>query len=188
MLIEIDDTLEEVLKNVRHEIRRATLDKKHPFRFVVLGTQSHLIAMRYVVLRKVDEQFNLLLYTDYRSRKVNELIEVPKAQLLFYHPQKKIQVVVTCEATVHRGDEIAKTHWQNVQGDGKKAYCSLKAPGEPVAAPEDAFDWDEDFTSGYFTVLSMKPTQIEVLQLRGLEHLRAIFEEQTDWKGQWVVP
>ncbi|MEL6557067.1 MAG: pyridoxamine 5'-phosphate oxidase family protein [Bacteroidota bacterium] len=188
MLIDIQDSLRDVLQNVRKEIRRAAVDRKHPFRFVVLGTVQSSVAMRYVVLRKVDEDFNLLIYTDHRSRKVKDVVQNPNVQLLFYHPQKRVQVIISCRVAIHHNDELAKKHWNHVQGEARKAYCSIDAPGERIDAPSDAYEWEAELSDKYFTVLSMKPNKIEVLQLNGLEHLRAIFENKSDWNGQWLVP
>lgn len=188
MLIESGNSLDDILTNVKKEIQRAAVDRRHPFRLVVLGTNRLGVAIRYVVLRKVDENFNLLIYTDHRSRKVKELIQDSSAQLLFYHPQKKVQVIVTCNADIHHGDELAKRHWNNVHGEARKAYCSIDAPGEKIDSPSEAYEWEAKLSDNHFTVLSMKPQKIEVLQLNGLEHLRVVFEEDSNWKGQWHVP
>ena len=188
MLIEKDYDLHQVLSVVQHEIHRAAMDRKHPFRYVALGTSNDTIAMRYVVLRKVEKDFKLVLYTDHRSGKVDQIRSNPKGQLLFYHPQKKVQVIVSGIITFHNTDGVAEKHWQYVQGEARKAYCSVQAPGTPIDRPEEAYKWDSQMNSAHFAVLHFEPTSIEVLQLRGLDPLRAIFEKTDKWKGTWVVP
>ncbi|MEM6830901.1 MAG: pyridoxamine 5'-phosphate oxidase family protein, partial [Bacteroidota bacterium] len=98
MLISPKDELTTVFETVKHEIHRATLDKKHPFRFVVLSTFGSSISSRYVVLRKVSENFHPIIYTDLRSQKVGDIRSHKSIQLLFYHPQKRVQVVISGEA------------------------------------------------------------------------------------------
>ncbi|MEM7110086.1 MAG: pyridoxamine 5'-phosphate oxidase family protein [Bacteroidota bacterium] len=188
MLIEKDYDLNQVLLVVQHEIHRAAVDRKHPFRYVVLGTNNGTIAMRYIVLRKVTKDFKFILYSDYRSGKVEQLQHTPGCQLLFYHSLKRAQVIVSGVMTCHHTDGLAEKHWQYVQGEARKAYCSLQAPGTPIDRPEKAYAWDSQMTSENFAVLHFEPTRIEVLQLRGLEHLRAIFEKANGWEGTWIVP
>ncbi len=182
------DNLDDILTSVKQEIRRATVDHKHPFRYVILGTGADSISMRHVVLRKVDDQFNLMIYTDSRTQKVDQINQNQQCQLLFYHPRKKVQVKVSCVATICQNDEVTRKHWLNVLGENQKAYCSVKAPGDPINSPIEAFEWDDGFSSKYFTVLSLSPTQIEILQIRGAEHLRVIFKQIKEWSGQWLVP
>lgn len=188
MLIEKDYNLTTVFTTVKHEIRRATLDKRHPFRYVVLGTEAAPVAMRYVVLRKVDDSLNLTLYTDHRSGKIHQLNAEPRAQLLFYHPGKKVQVMINGTAILHHQDSLALQHWQNVQGDARKAYASTLAPGTSIKQPKDAYMWNSPMTAEHFTVIQFEPTRVEVLQLNGLEHLRAFFSKESSWNGTWVVP
>ncbi|MEM9389680.1 MAG: pyridoxamine 5'-phosphate oxidase family protein [Bacteroidota bacterium] len=188
MLIHINDNLTQVILSIQHEIHRAAVDRKHPFRYVVLGTQDGTIAMRYIVLRKVEEDFTFVLYTDHCSGKVGQIRNNPGCQLLFYHPQKKAQVIISGTMTVHHTDSVAEKHWQYVQGEARKAYCSIQAPGTPINRPEEAYEWDSPMTFDHFAVLHFEPTRIAVLQLSGLEHLRAIFEKIDNWKGTWVVP
>jgi len=188
MLIEEGYNLEKVLSTVKHEIARAAKDKRHPFRYAVLGTPGEALAMRYVVLRQVKENFDLVIYTDSRTRKVKQIERQPEVQVLLYHPSKKAQVIVTGKAQIHNQNETSKLHWQNVQGEGQKAYTSLRTPGVSIEDPSLAYEWNKNPGSENFAVIEVEPTTIEVLQLRGLEHLRAVFEKEHGWNGAWLVP
>ena len=189
MLADPGANLKKVFEDVKHEINRGALESKHPFRYVVFNTYSKSIATRYVVLRKIDHALNLLIYTDSRSRKVEQIKLDNQVQLLFYHPKKKCQVIVQGKATVHHQDEVSKKHWKNVQGQGKRAYAPTIAPGKTIQEPKEAFEWDYDVDDKYFTVISLAPFEIEMLQLNGSEHLRARFtQSEDDWNKQWIAP
>ncbi|SIT08301.1 pyridoxamine 5'-phosphate oxidase family protein [Belliella pelovolcani] len=191
MLFDIHTKQEDVLLSVKHEIKRGALDAKHAFRFVVLGTSNQNdISQRYVVLRKVDQNLNLYIYTDLRSEKVKQIKHNPQVSLLCYHPQKRVQVRIKGEAELHYQNELSKELWRHVQGDAKKAYNSKLAPGTIIQAPEEAHSWPEDLTNPEnFCVIKIKPNNIEVLQLNGLHHIRIQFSKIEDqWQGQWLVP
>lgn len=191
MLIREGMTLEEVFQDFQHELRRGALDKKHPFRYITLATSYEGVPQaRYVVLRKVDEFLNLLLYTDARTPKVLEIQANQQVSVLLYHPQKRVQVRIQADASIHQADELAKLHWSRVQGDAQKAYNSKLTPGTDISSPEDAFEWHEELSSdNFFAVVSLKPSSFELLQLNGLEHFRAKFEFTNErWMGTWLVP
>jgi pyridoxamine 5'-phosphate oxidase len=181
----------EIFSIIKHELNRGALDNKHPFRFVVLSTTGvDGPDSRYVVLRSVNEELHFFVYTDSRSEKIEALKAEPWASLLFYHPKKRIQVRLKAKTVFHQQNGIAKQHWEKVQGDARKSYQSILAPGIPIQSPEEAYSWNaqpEDFSN--FTVLELIPNSIELLQLNGLEHLRIRFTHPNDkWLGQWMVP
>ncbi|MEL7146773.1 MAG: pyridoxamine 5'-phosphate oxidase family protein [Bacteroidota bacterium] len=187
MMLSKNDNLEVAWHTVVHEIKRGALDKKHPFRFVVLSSiAKEKPSSRYVVLRQVDDQLGCFIYTDYRSAKIDDFQHTNAASLLLYHPKKRAQIRMDGTVEIHREDAMALKHWEYVQGEARKAYTSTLAPGAKIESMSDAYEWaDED----YFSVLLFRPTLIEALQLNGLEHLRASFEwHDGHWKKSWLVP
>jgi len=191
MLFEIGDSPQDVFSTLKHELHRGSLDKKHPFRYVVLSTSSILGPdSRYVVLRAVDERLRFFIFTDFRSEKVKALQSHPNAVLLFYHPQKRVQVRIQAKTVLHHQDDLAHQHWQKVQGEARKAYHSILPPGTPIQLPDEGFSWNDDLeNSSFFTVLELIPTSMELLQLNGLEHLRIRFTQLNDqWSSQWIAP
>ncbi len=190
MLINKNDSLTEVIRNVKHELNRGALDSKHPFRFVCLGTLgSEGPSMRYVVLREVTRQLELLIYTDKRSGKVTELAQNNSVSLLFYHPSKRVQLRVSGKAHLHQGDELASRHWDHVQGESLKAYGPVVPPGTPISDPADAYNWPEHIDATNFTLIRIVPNHIDVLQLNGFEHLRVGMERSgPDWEAHWLAP
>ena len=190
MLLHTDSTLEEVWADVVQELRRGAVDKKHPFRFIALSTvASGKPSVRYVVLRKLDDDLNCFIYTDSRSAKTVELQQNDAASLLLYHPRKRFQLRLDGHISIHHRDEISQHHWQNVQGEAHKAYTATIAPGTTLSNRHDAYEWPEDPDDRYFTVLIFKPLLMDALQLNGLEHLRATFENTAEgWQKRWIAP
>lgn len=188
MLIHMDHSLMEVFEAVKQELKRATFDKKHPFRYTVLSTQSDHVRSRYVVLREIAHPFQFIIYTDNRSRKVKDLAKHNEAQLLFYHPKKQVQVILTGYTSLLQHEKFSNEAWSKVQGNAQRAYNTLKAPGTPINDPKDGHLWREAMDDEHFAVITIDPHQIEVLQLNRLEHIRASFQKSDDWKGQWLVP
>jgi pyridoxamine 5'-phosphate oxidase len=191
MLIKTGAQLDEIFQDVQLEIRRGVVDKKHPFRFITLATiQDRIPEARYVVLRKIDEQFNFLVYTDARTAKVKAIQSNPIVSVLLYHPQKRVQIRIQASASIHHQDFLTSEHWTRVQGEAQKAYNSILAPGEVIETPQQAYVWEEELSRfDYFAVILLKPYKLEILQLNGLEHLRAEFSRTSEeWKGQWLVP
>lgn len=191
MLIRNGMNFKEIFHDFQHELRRGALDRKHPFRFITLATiHKGIPQARYVVLRSVDEALNLFIYTDYRTSKIQELSSLPQVSVLLYHPQQRVQVRIQAEATIHKGDKLAKSHWAKVQGDAQKAYNSTLAPSTIIHSPEEAFAWHDELSNDeYFAVVTLKPHFIELLQLNGLEHFRLAFTSfNNNWEGEWLVP
>ncbi|MCH6198511.1 pyridoxamine 5'-phosphate oxidase family protein [Aquiflexum sp. LQ15W] len=190
MLFHQNNSLEEIFHSVKHELHRGALDAKHPFRFVTLATKSQNgVDARYVVVRSIDDALNVFLYTDSRSSKVEQLINSPEMALLFYHPAKRTQIKILGKAQIHRNDELTATFWSRIQGDARKAYNQILAPGTAIQDPRNAFDWNEPLIDTNFTLIQVKPVKIDALQLNGTEHLRVLFKlEENIWIKKWIAP
>lgn len=190
MLIDSSHTTGDVWQVVVQELRRAIVDPKHPFRFVVLGsTDGREVSQRYVVLRDLDDSLNFYIFTDTRTQKVDHLNKLPNCSLLFYHDRKRVQIRVNGVVEIHQHSGLKEEYWKRVHGEAQKAYTSVKAPGEQINSWEDAHNWDLSSESDYFTVLKIIPAQVDVLQLNGLEHFRIRFSKlNQEWTGQRLVP
>ncbi|MGD1848998.1 MAG: pyridoxamine 5'-phosphate oxidase family protein [Salibacteraceae bacterium] len=188
MLIAPSDSLAEVWQTLKQELRRGAVDKKHPFRFVVMSTAGEGVHSRYVVLRQVQEDFGLVIYTDARSRKLPQLQADHRCQLLFYHPKKQVQVIVSASVDVHQNGSLFDVHLPKAQGYAARSYTTVLPPGTPIAKPKDGMQWDESTLAENFRVLVTQPYAVELLQLGRGEHLRARFHASDNWAGSWLVP
>ncbi len=190
MLINRNDSLTEVFSNVSHELHRGALDRNHPFRFVSLSTVAGSHAnSRLVVLRQVLEDLSCVFFTDKRSQKISDLSDNSEATLLFWHAGKKVQVSVRGSVVVHNENKVAREYWSGISIDGRKAYGSTLSPGSRVDRPELAHDWPSEIGSEFFSVIVVRASEMDVLQLHKLSHYRAQFKfVNNDWLGSWVVP
>lgn len=190
MLFTKENSLEEIFKTVRHELHRGALDAKHPFRFVTLATKAESgVDARYVVVRQIDEELNFFLFTDDRTSKVEQLTAFSDMVLLFYHPAKRTQIKIKGKAKIRRRDELTASFWSKIQGDARKAYNQIIPPGTILHDPNEAFAWNESLTEVNFTLIQIAPTEIEALQLNGLEHLRVRFKlSGIKWDLTWTAP
>lgn len=190
MILDFNKSKDEAWRDIKHEIHRGALDKKHPFRFIVLSTgDSGEIQSRWVVLRKVDESLHCYIYTDKRTQKIDALKSNEKAHVLMYHDKKKIQIRCHGRVRIHHQNELSRHHWNTVQGVAKRAYTPVVAPGTPIGNPEQAHEWNPEFEDRHFAVIEFIPEEIDVLQLNRLEHLRLLATKDGEkWSKQWVAP
>ncbi|WP_373494919.1 pyridoxamine 5'-phosphate oxidase family protein [Aquiflexum sp.] len=195
MLFSCEDSLDDIFHAIRHELNRGALDSKHPFRFVSFATQGKEGPdVRYVVLRKIDKDFNFYFFTDARSTKVSQLMDDGNVVLLFYHPGKRTQIKVTGKAEIHIKNELSESFWSSVQGESKKTYNSVLAPGTIIPEPEKAYLWSAEMNDSHFCLIKFSPSQVEGLQLNGLTHIRVQFKKaeiddgNSEWSSVWLVP
>ena len=177
--------LENILEDCKKQLSAALLHKKHSYRYFTLATQkkdggSHL---RTVVLRDYDPlQMQFTIYTDLRSKKVEELTDHPQAQFLFYDATRLIQLVVDA----HLVECTQDTHtYQNLPKPSKKDYSSKQTPGTTIERPDQIV---HDFSKGYFTKLTFQAKQLEYLKLKRPNHIRTLFCDSDQWKGQFLAP
>ncbi|MCM0060423.1 MAG: pyridoxamine 5'-phosphate oxidase family protein [Algoriphagus sp.] len=187
MLFSATDSFPAIWQTLLHELHRGALDPKHPFRYLTVATAGNQFPqVRTVVLRHLTPDLEFLVYTDVRSSKVQELFEVPRVSLLFYHPKKQVQVRVKALATIHVEDELAQAHWKRVPDKRRSEYQSKLGPGTRVEAPSAG--WESSSDPSYFSVLKFSPLSLEVLQLARDGHLRMQFDLASGWQGDWLVP
>ena len=163
----------------------------------ICGDQSDFDG-RIVVLRKSDQLNNTVqFHSDIRSDKIEKLKKNPKAAMLFYDKDEKIQVRLKIECVVNHNNEITKESWSKTQHISRKCYLVDNGPGSESASPTsglkpelDNFEFTlEQSEEGYknFTVIQCKIKLIEWLYLAAKGHRRARFDLETK-KDTWLVP
>ncbi len=179
---------EVIFQEIKEELNAAITSHKHPYRFCVLGTVGleNIARLRTVVLRNVDSNLQLIFYTDTRSKKIVHIKENKKVSLLFYHPEKLVQIRVEGLATIIKDHAILEKHWKTVGQANQKDYQTTRAPGSGITDP-DHIEYLED--SDYFCVVAIEPFKIEYLKLKHPHHLRVRFsKEGTIWENEFLVP
>lgn len=157
------------------------------------ATKDGKPSARMVLLKQVDEQ-GFVFYTNYRSKKAQELDENPRAALVLYWVQLDRQVRV--EGQVERisateSDEYFATRPRESQlgalASPQSEVIESREDLEKRYAELDEFYRDRDverpeFWGGY----RLKPELIEFWQNRaGRLHDRILYERQTD--GSWTI-
>lgn len=178
----------EYFDEIKEELQLGASKKGHPFRHFTLGTVGldRLARLRTVVLRKVNEDLILTFYTDKRSKKVTHIKENNKVSLLFYHPDKLLQLKIEGIASLNLDETTKKTIWGRMEDSSKRGYTTAAAPGSEIEGPE-AIEYLED--RDYFAMITVHPFKIEYLKLEHPSHLRVRFSKQHDlWVGEFLVP
>jgi len=137
-----------------------------------------------VVLRNFDSNtFQFTIYTDLRSRKVNELQQDSRAQLLFYDSKRMLQIVVGVRLVESNTDSSI---YNAIPEQSKKDYAAKMSPGSQISSPEKVqYDFSDQ---GHFLQLVFKAETIEYLRLKRPNHLRALFRLNNNWEGSFLVP
>ena len=189
----------EIKKKIWLMLDDAITNRASQFRIptFICGDQSDFDG-RIVVLRKSDQLNNTLqFHSDIRSDKIEKLKKNPKAAMLFYDKDEKIQVRLKIECEVNHNNEITKESWLKTQHISRKCYLVDNGPGSESASPTsglkpelDNFEFTmEQSEEGYknFTVIQCKIKLIEWLYLAAKGHRRARFDLENK-KDTWLVP
>ena len=189
----------EIKKKIWLMLDDAITNRASQFRIptFICGDQSDFDG-RIVVLRKSDQLNNTVqFHSDIRSDKIGKLKKNPKAAMLFYDKDEKIQVRLKIECVVNHNNEITKESWSKTQHISRKCYLVDNGPGSESASPTsglkpelDNFEFTmEQSEEGYknFTVIQCKIKLIEWLYLAAKGHRRARFDLETK-KDTWLVP
>lgn len=185
-----EDSLLKIFHKATDLLKRAGVDRKHPFRIFGLSTWNGAeVSSRNVVLRKVEDSLSVWVYTDSRSGKMEALRQFPQASLLFYDPKKRVQLRMKAKADIHLSGEKWKQHWQSASQGAVFDFQTSLPPGTQINLPEEGWNFNQNAGSRHFAVLEFTPSEIEALQLGKGQHLRASFQfTQNEWKGKWLVP
>lgn len=178
---------------------QATVKRNDPLRVFTLGVagpagRPHL---RSVVLRQVQVAAGrVVFFTDFRSAKVPLLQAGGSATAHFYHPARKVQMVLEGNVQLHHLDEVARVHWRQLSVRGRRAYATVQPPGTSQATDATGLPpaWDdaqplettEELVANFLVVVLQGQT-LELLHLHDEGHQRARFVVPTG-VGEWLVP
>ena len=181
-------------------LKKAVIDRSSEFRTPVFicGNDQNLDG-RVVVLRKADQQNNLIQYhSDIRSSKIEKIEKNPNCSFLFYGKQEKIQLRIKAECKICFNDDVTKESWDKTGHISRKCYLVKNGPGteseEPTSGLDvkyDNFDFSkEESEMGYknFCVVRCKIKSIEWLYLAAKGHRRAKIDLKTPKKFTWLTP
>ncbi len=175
-------------EELKDELHKGAEAKGHPFRFFALATLGvdNYARLRTIALRKVSKDLKLTFFTDRRSKKVIHIKENKRVSLLFYHPEKYLQVRLQGVARIVGDKDYVEKERSALGSQSKKNYTTKEAPGSALENP-GTVDYLKD--RDYFSVVEIEPYRIEYLKLAEPEHIRIRFvKKEDDWQGEFLVP
>ncbi|MFY7960801.1 MAG: pyridoxamine 5'-phosphate oxidase family protein [Elsteraceae bacterium] len=149
---------------------------------------------RIMVLRMIDREQRLAqLHTDRRAAKLLHLSREPRASLLFYDPEVRVQLRLAGSATIHQDDAVAEAAWARSRRMSRVCYAAEIAPGAEIDDPSLALGHlaGAEGVAGYenFAVLRFRIDRLEWLSLAAKGHRRARFLLAGSAPvGQWLAP
>ncbi len=178
-------SLQATLEAVWTRLVDAPTNPASPARLITLATigLSGNAEARMIVLRASNrERGEITAYTNAASSKTAELAHDPRAALLFWDPEIRLQVRLSTEISQRQGHD---EEWQALSDSDRVLYAHTPLPGEVLASP-DAVAPSPD--SALFTVLTARIDRIETLHLGRVRHRRAVFRRENRFAGQWIAP
>lgn len=179
-------TLSGLLETAWTELNLGVADSHHPARNATFATvdENGLPRVRTVVLRRADQNLSELdVHTDLRSDKIGDLRANPVASFLFWLPDQRLQLRLSCDVAIKSGPAVTSL-WDKVPQHSRIAYGSSPSPGTPI---ESALAYVKAPDPDDFAVLVCRINEIDVLHL-GEDHRRARYTKKRDWVGEWLAP
>ncbi len=173
---------------------RATNDRKHPYRYLCLATwhETFGVSQRTVVLRKaIPTTYQLVFYTDFRTKKIEEIRSNPLGSVLGYHPRHRTQLRLQGSFSFERQTATAQKIWQQLPDAQRRDYCGFYQPGTPLSTEENTFYTDVEEGYPNFCLLFFQVKALDYLQLDKERHQRIFFcqeENTTKWASSILQP
>jgi hypothetical protein len=156
---------------------------------------EHGPSVRTVVLRYFDEDQRMLAcHTDIRSAKIREAEADSRASWLFYDPQRKLQLRLAGQLSIHVDDGLADNRWDQTTDMGRACYNTASGSGQQVSRPARAPGRISDekearLARSQFAVIACRIEFLDWLLLSAKGHRRAQFLWRADkLEASWVTP
>ena len=193
------DNLDKLHDEIVAKLVRGVLDKKSPYRYFVFSTSiKNNVNSRMVVLRNFcSKKWELLLHSDCRSKKLQEIASNRNVSLNFWDPKKSIQLRVKGKA--EKFNETDNYTWSRLNVWSKRMYLTHKKPGSVSTSPISGFNekflktppTNEEINTGFknFCHIKVCIKKIDCLILCRLGYRRALFEIKRDkLNKKWLIP
>ena len=150
----------------------------HQFVFSSLNVDQ--VQSRYVVLRNfIEEDHNLIFFTDKRSPKVKAVLKNSRTECLFYDNVKKIQLRIKTQSYILHDKKKIREYWEKIPLVSRQSY-STKLPPSTVIKDEQIdsinglnFEEDNNEKSFFnFCVIENYIKGIDFLSLTSSPHRR----------------
>ncbi len=172
---------------------RALHDRGSNFRNVQLATVSPegRPGLRTVVVRGFERAPACVeLHSDARAGKIREIKHARHVALLAWSSADRLQLRLDGHATLHRADTLARTRWDGMSENARKAYGLTADPGRPIASPGDQSHLSPDAQFDQFCVIAISLVGVDILRLEedgGQTRAFGSFDA-TDIQSAWIGP
>lgn len=181
------DTLPDIQDAVWRELGHAVRSKGHGWRVGVLATvdQAGAADARSVVLRDLDLQARtLLIYTDSRSPKAQQLQAQPQGMLVLWSEALGWQLRLSVSLALETSGLRVSSRWAQLKlTPAARDYLSPLAPGSVLAAANPSPP--ERTSRDHFAVIAARVDAVDWLELHGQGHRRARFDAAG---AAWLTP
>ncbi|GGL66073.1 pyridoxamine 5'-phosphate oxidase family protein [Wenxinia marina] len=164
-------------------LEAASRDADDPMRLVALASLgAEGPQARFVVLRRADARAaELEVHTDSATPKVEELSADPRAALVAWSPERRLQVRATGRVGIRAG---TAAEWALVPAEARVSYGTEPRPGTPI---DGAYAYDKPAREERFAVLILHVEAMDLVHLPE-RHRRARFLRGDGFRGQWLAP
>jgi pyridoxamine 5'-phosphate oxidase len=124
----------EIYNNELDKLKNAIKDGKSLYHtFTLSSINNNFPESRTIVLRNVSiNPFKIYFNTDYRSPKIQQLINQSDCSALFYDIKSRIQIRLKCKAYIHYQNSLSNQIWKKTQLQSRKCYMGPYAPSKPL--------------------------------------------------------
>lgn len=169
------------------ELGRSNVDRRHPYRSMMLATHATFPEVRTVVKRDFDFDKRLItFYTDRRTPKCDQISKNSKVSLLLYHPKKKLQLRIYATATLLSTDHAKhkKALNQISNSKSKNDYLTKHTPGTSLTDGQVLFG-----VTLHLAVVELLISSMDIVLLSDQGHQRNRYTFHNEqWKEEMLVP
>ena len=144
--------------------------------------------VRSVVCRRVGDDGGLWITSDARSSKNGEVIAHPRVAASCWLIDAGLQFQFNGEAKVDQDYDHRLAAWASLKGKSKAAFFGPD-PGAPRASADHfVVDSCQEDPPENFSLIILRPTQVELLDVRPTPHLRWRWVFQSRWQMRELNP
>ena len=148
---------------------------------------------RSVILRQLDDDGALHLTSDARTAKIRHLRTTPFAELVLYLPTRREQFRLfgpTTLTTQCDNSQLLSHFWTRLS-DAARATFTWPTPGHPWKGCDNPVERELPPTTPIpdsFTLITLRPTEVDRLQLTESPHHRTQWLSTTSWQPTDLNP
>ena len=192
----MDQTIIDRLDQARKQLIDAAQNPQNSWKLFTLSNVSidGFPSSRYVVLRDVsfDEKVEIVFFTDNRSQKVDDLIDMPAVSLCFFDRETGVQLILKGQAQLGNQNEVSKAYWDKTSWHSLKCYYMKDKPNTPLHAPFilHSNEISEEEAYQHFTVVTCTISAGDLLHLSKTGNERILFKTEASnfTEAFWAVP